>query len=361
MKVPFWKSVLIVFGIIAILLTIIPYFSTDYWWIRMFDFPHLQLTFLTLLAILVYFIKFNFNNWKDYVFIAFLAICFVFQFSKIFPYTTFSTYEVLDSSKKNQETLKIYTSNVLQNNDNYQLLINQIKGYDADIVLLTETDNNWLQNISVKVSNMYPYKKEIPLNNTYGMLLYSKLPLINPQVKYLVSDSVPSIHAKIKLSNKDTIQVRAIHPTPPMPQENPKSSDRDTEMMMIAKMALESKYPVIVLGDFNDVAWSVTSQLFDRVSRLIDVRKGRGLFNTYSADNKILRWPLDHIFISSEFRLKNIKRCEDINSDHFPLFTELSFEPEIKEEQEQPYPSKADLKNVEDQIKNFNKNKKQSK
>ncbi len=191
------------------------------------------------------------------------------------------------------------------------------------------------------------------------MLLYSKLELFDTQVKYLVSDSIPSIHAKVKLRSKDTIQLYAIHPTPPMPQENPSSSDRDTEMMFIAKMALESEYPVIVIGDFNDVAWSQTSILFQKVSRLLDVRKGRGLYNTFDANSKIMRWPLDHIFIGSEFRLKKVEKCEDIESDHYPLYTELTFEPNGKNLQLKPYPNKNQLKRAQDQIDAFEKQRKE--
>jgi len=355
MKLPSGKSFLTGFGILAILLTIIPYFSTDYWWIRMFDFPHLQLSFLTLVAILVYFIKFNFISWKDYLFITLLISCFIFQFGKIYPYTAFADYEVLPASKNKKDSLTLYTANVLQKNKKRQTVIEQLKKYEPDIILLTEVNHPWLNIVSQAISNNYPYKVEVPKDNTYGMLLYSKIELIDPKIKYLVSDSIPSIHTKAIMNQGDTIQIHAIHPTPPMPQENPLSTDRDTEMMMIAKMALDSNYPVLVIGDFNDVAWSITSKLFQNVSRLGDIRKGRGLYNTYDANNFLLRWPLDHIFISNDFRLQSVKRCEDINSDHFPLYTNLTLEPQNKQEQELPAPTDEELKRAEDQIKAFHK------
>jgi len=342
-------------GFLAILLTILPFVAVDYWWIRMFDFPHLQLTIFTVLAIILYIIKFDFGSWKDYSFIGVLILCAIFQFTKIFPYTTFAKYEVLDSTN-DSKTLSLLTANVLQHNSNYDAVNNLFKSTDADIQLFTETNDAWQKNISENLSPSYISKVEVPKSNTYGMLLYSKLKIFDTHVKYLVSDSVPSIHTKLKLSTNDTIQLYAIHPTPPMPSENPSSANRDAEMMMIAEEALRSKYPVIVIGDFNDVAWSQTSKLFQNVSRLLDVRKGRGLFNTYNAQSNIMRWPLDHIFISSHFRLKKIKRCEDVHSDHFPLFTKLSFEPNLKAQQIRPYPSDKDFKNAKQQIKDFRDN-----
>ncbi len=329
-----------------------PFVPFDYWWIRMFDFPHLQLTFITFAAILFYIFKFDFKAWKDYIFIGILILCSIFQFSKIYPYTKFADFEVLNSEKKESQ-LTIFTSNVLQKNDEFDLLTSMFNDKDADIMLFTETHRDWMRAIKNALDPSYKSQVEVPLSNTYGMLLYSKLELFDTEVKYMVSDSVPSIHTKVKLSSNDTIQLYAIHPTPPMPQENPKSTDRDAEMMMIAKLALDSKYPVVVIGDFNDVAWSQTSKLFQRVSRLLDLRKGRGLYNTYNADSYLMRWPLDHIFISSDFKLNNVELCEDMNSDHFPLFTDLSFEPRDRDSQKPPYPSKEDLKSAEDQIQKF--------
>ena len=335
-----------------------PFVAVDYWWIRMFDFPHLQLTGLTLLALLIYFIKFDFKDHRDYFLVGSLLLCFIFQFIKIYPYTPLADFEVLET-ENNDKSISLFTSNVLQKNEKHHLLQEVSNKYDADVLLFTETDRTWKNEITANLDASYKNKVEVPLDNTYGMLLYSKLDIFDTQVKYLVSDSIPSIHTKVRLASNDTIQLYAIHPTPPMPQENPSSSDRDTEMMLIAKMALESKYPVIVVGDFNDVAWSETSKLFQSVSRLLDIRKGRGFFNTYNAENFLFRWPLDHIFISSEFRLNKVKLAEDINSDHFPLYTELSFEPGKKNMQSQAYPTDSQLKNAQQQIDDFNKAKRE--
>src|SRR5680860_1539528 len=72
-------------GIIAIVLTIFPFIPIDSWAIRIFDFPHLQLTLLTLVALLVYFLKFDLRSKSDYVFVGVLACCFSFQTTKIYP------------------------------------------------------------------------------------------------------------------------------------------------------------------------------------------------------------------------------------------------------------------------------------
>ncbi|MDO1500635.1 endonuclease/exonuclease/phosphatase family protein [Winogradskyella maritima] len=347
------RTGLFIFGVIAIILTFMPYISADYWWVRMFDYPHLQLTGLTLLALLLYFIKFDFRFYGDYIFAGFLLFCFVWQLQKIYPYTEFSDYEVLNASSNPKSSLKLYAANVLQKNEDYEKAIKDMLKEDADIMVFTETNTIWQNEIRKALPASYTEKVEYPLDNTYGILMYSKLPLINPEVKFLVSDSVPSIHTKVSLKDGSLIQLYSIHPTPPMPQENPTSTDRDAEMMMIAKKSLDSDLPVIVLGDFNDVAWSQTSRLFQSVSRLSDARIGRGLYNTFNAKNVLMRWPLDHIFISDEFRIKSLSLGEDIGSDHFPMVATLSFEPDGIDEQGLDSPTEAELEQANTIIQNF--------
>lgn len=348
------KNVLQVFGAVAIVLTLAPFIALDYWWIRIFDFPHVQLTILTALAFVLYFIKFDIKCFKDYLFATCILACLLFQISKIYPYTPVAPKEVLKTVQSNStNNLRILTANVLQKNKKSDKLISLISEKNPDLIVLTETNKRWQNEVEEAVSD-YKYRVEKPLPNTYGILMYSKLPLVDSQVKFMVDDSIPSIHTKIILRSNDTVQLYAIHPTPPMPQHNPTSTDRDAEIMKIAKLSNESLYPVITLGDFNDVAWSQTTTLFQAVSMLLDLRKGRGFFNTYNANNWFFRWPLDHLFVSEEFRVKEVMTAQDINSDHFPFYTTLTFEPDLSHDQLPAPPTEGQLKNAEEQIKGSN-------
>ena len=343
------------FSIIAILLTVFPFIPVDHWSIRVFDFPHLQLTLITLIAFLTYFLTFNYKSITDYVFILLLGTCFIFQSGKIYPYTAFASYEVKDAATDSKKIISIYTANVLQENNDVNALLSDMESLDADLVLYTETNEKWLRKLAQKMNSMYDYNIKVPLENTYGMLLYSKHPLYDTHVNFLVEDTIPSISAKVLLPSKDTLQLFAIHPAPPTPQHNPSSVDRDAEMMKVARFALKSKLPMVVMGDFNDVAWSETTSLFQKASGLLDLRKGRGFYSTYNAKKWLMRWPLDHIFTSPEFRVIAVQRGENVGSDHFPFYVKLSLEPELAEEQRLPEPSQEVLARAFDQIENEEK------
>ena len=345
------KSFLQVFGLIAVIFTLLPFVAMDYWWIRVFDFPHTQLTILTLVAFLVYFFRFDMRSWRDYFFSFILGSCFLFQLLKIFPYTPFAEPEVGKSlSTDFDNSISLLVANVLQSNRNIELLLKEIQKRDPDLVVLTETNKWWKDQVSSSLQDQFPYRVEMPLENTYGMLLYSKHELFDAKVRFLIEDSIHSIHTLLKLPSENYIQIHSIHPTPPMPQHNPSSSDRDAEMMTVAIMAKEAIYPVIVTGDFNDVAWSNTTSLFQQVSGLLDPRVGRGFYNTYNANNWLLRWPLDHLFVSEEFRSIELLLGGHIGSDHFPLYAKLSLEPEYAADQKMPSPSEKDVQRADETI-----------
>lgn len=346
------KSFLQGFGILAVVITLVPLIAADYWWIRIFDYPHIELTLLTLTAIAAYFLRFEIKNWRDYAFITVLLVCFTYQFAKLFPYTPFSPFEINEPTANVDKStgFKIVTSNVLQKNEISDSLVAEMKRVQPDVAVFTETNTRWKNEISKGIGADYPYKVEVPLPNTYGMLLYSKLALINPEVKFLVDDSIPSIHTEIRLNSGDKIQLHAIHPTPPMPQHNPSSSDRDAEMMKVALQARDSELPVLVIGDFNDVPWSQTVGLFKNVGELLDVRTGRSFYNTFDAGSFIMRWPLDHIFLSEEFRVKEIAAGPNIESDHFHFYAELFLQPELAEDQKPDPATDEQIKKARKQI-----------
>ncbi|KPQ28321.1 MAG: hypothetical protein HLUCCX14_11005 [Marinobacter excellens HL-55] len=121
-------------------------------------------------------------------------------------------------------------------------------------------------------------------------------------------------------------------------------------MLIIGREVDSRDKPTIVAGDFNDVAWSRTTKLFQKASGLLDPRVGRGMFNTFNARNPLLRWPLDHVFHSNHFKLVRMARGPAWGSNHFPIFIELSLESGAEAEQEEPDMSHSEEAQVEAKI-----------
>lgn len=339
--------ILYILSMLLVLITLLPLIKSDKWFFRVFDYPRLQkfTVSVVLLALMAYCC--NYNDTTNLIFMGIMVLNLLYLATVIFPYTIFGKKQVFRIDKSlPQQSISIVISNVYQYNTNYTGCLEQVHKVNPDLVLLLEADKKW--ELQLGLEKEYPYTVAVPLDNTYGMLLYSRLELKNTQVKYLVEKDVPSIHTKIILRNGQQIQFFAVHPTPPVPNENPRSTERDKELLLIADLAKNSPLPVIVAGDLNDVAWSHTTSLFLKMSGMLDPRRGRGFYNSFHAHYPFLRFPLDHAFISPDFKLKEIKRLDNYKSDHFPIFISLQYEASAPAEQKPMEPELEDVKEAEE-------------
>ncbi len=327
---------IIIFSILAFIAlgaTFIPYLKSKKWYVRLFDYPRLQ-TFLIAVAALIFFSRFYFEIGTRGIILGILmVVVIIIQGYKAWPYTFLGKKQVKDMEYESGDAgISLFICNVLQPNKRYDRVLNEVRRYDPDLVITTESNLAWQKGLE-ELEKDYPYLVQVPLENTYGMHLYSKLKLDEEKVRYLLDDGVPSIRTRVQLRNGEWITLFIIHPPPPVPQEAPDSKERDAELILTGKEACREKGGVIVAGDFNDVAWSDTTELFQRVTGFLDPRRGRGFFNTYHSGVPVFRWPLDHIFHSNHFKLIRMERGGKTGSDHFPMFVHLGYAPEERAEQ----------------------------
>lgn len=320
----------IIFGFctaLIVLATFLPLSRHPHWLVRGLDFPRLQIAIIAAALLLIEFILLDIQSPFTWALISAVILCLIWQLWWILPYTFLWTREVATSSASIPENkLSILTSNVLKSNRNADALIRLVKKHNPDVLVTMESDQWWEDKLNVLQGDL-SYCVSYPLDNLYGMHVFSRLPLEEPKISFLIEKGVPSIHALLVLRNGAKVRMHFVHPAPPSPTENPESTERDAELVIVAKSVSESDQPVIVTGDLNDVAWSATTRLFRKISGLLDPRVGRGMNNTFHAKYPFLRWPLDHLFHSKHFTLQSIQRLPSIGSDHFPLLTRLLFSP----------------------------------
>ncbi|MFD2907591.1 endonuclease/exonuclease/phosphatase family protein [Flavobacterium ardleyense] len=337
------KIFLLCFSIFLLVGTLIPLIKKEYWVFRIFEYPRLQKLVANVFVIVLWIVFRDVETTLSTIFLVVMGLNAIYLLSLVLPFTRLSKKQVLTITNEIIENgFSLMIANVYQDNTNYKGCLKEISKTNPDLVLLLETDSKWEKETAI-LKDDFPYSIKVPLENTYGMLLYSKLALEDSTIKYLVEDTIPSIHTKIVIPNKKRIQLYAVHPTPPVPTENPTSMERDKELLLIADLAKESELPVVVIGDLNDVAWSFTTKLFLKMSGLLDPRRGRGFFNTFHAHYPFLRFPLDHAFISVDLKLKKIKRLNNFSSDHFPMFISLQYEEKAKLQQEGFEPDADDI------------------
>lgn len=328
--------VLLCIDAFVILATVLPLLPLRAWWARAGEFPRLQVAFLALAALALHAMLFPTGGFLHWAALPVLAAL-VYQSVWIIPYTPVFPREVRRARQPvdRRRTVSVLVANVLMSNRNVASLQELIDRHAPDIVLLLET-NAWWEEQMRGLRQTHPYGMDCALENRYGMHLYSRLPMEKEALQFLVEEEVPSMHAIVQMPSGERVRFHALHPAPPSPTENETSRERDAELVAVARRVKERGGSVIVTGDFNDVAWSPTTRLFRKISRLLDPRIGRGLFSTFPAHVPLMRWPLDHVFHSDDFTLIELKVLARFGSDHLPIFYRLHHEPSARSEQEAP-------------------------
>lgn len=329
---------------------LLPLVIWDAWFIRLWDFPRLQFLLLGIVACVVYGLRSSDSRKKKIVFLGLTILASFLDVYRILPYSKSWPIETLKTQTHDPtRSVSIVTVNVLQFNDHYEKLLDLLKKRDADFVLLLEVNKKWTDELKA-IEASYPYRVLHPLENTYGLAFYSKLELVDPKIRFLIEDDVPSLHTRARLHSGELFDVFGLHPRPPH-YETVTTTERDAELVVVAKEVRKLQGPVIVMGDLNDVAWSHTTRLFRRISKLLDPRIGRGSFPTFPATYPLFCYPLDYVFHSDDWTLNNLERLEDIGSDHFPMFISFTYAPHKEAEQEGIKLEKGDLEEANQTIK----------
>ena len=323
-----FTTLFVLITVILVICTGLPIWRHSAWWVRSLDFPRLQFFVFSLVLALAEGLLLDLSRPATWGLLIVSLACLIYHLWWIIPYTRLAPVEVPSAAKAApKRTIRIMTANVLTPNRNTAALIGLVRRHAPHVLVTLESDTWWQARLD-ELQPDYPHTIKCPLDNLYGMHVYSRYPLSESRIDYLVDPEVPSMHALVGLPSGEQIRVHFLHPAPPSPTENDTSAERDAELIIVARSVADTDAPVIVTGDLNDVAWSETTRLFRKISGLLDPRVGRGMFNTFHANHWFMRWPLDHLFHSSHFTLSHICRLPGFGSDHFALLTELVYAPQ---------------------------------
>ncbi len=333
-----------------------------HWLIRGWDFPRVQIivigwTLACLYALLRYFASPGTGSaswtvpiWAVFVVAIVLTLWhgfLVLPYTQLMPKQSASTPRSLRHGHRvDPQTIRVVMSNVEMENTQHDRWMEAMRSVDPDVLLVLEPSAEWLSQIKT-YTETFPYRVAKPQDNWYGMLLLSKLPIEDHEVRFLVQQDVPSIDARIRMHDGTRIRFVGVHPRPPEPIRGNDATARDAELTLWGRELEKSDMPVIIGGDLNDVAWSQTTRLFLRTSGLLDPRRGRGFYNTFHVDHLIMRFPLDHVFHSNEFTVSGIQRLDPVGSDHFPIMIDLRYTPSQKFSHEVMESKEADAEEIE--------------
>lgn len=306
--------------VLLLVLTVLPKIQHSHWIFRVPEFGKIQITYFIVITFILGFFTDGLENLWYYQ--GFLMILFVHHGVTLIKYTPL--YPVKKHTQKHQSSEHIHfiSANVYQFNKEYGRFISLIQKYQPEMFLTMESNGDW-ENELRTLENNYPFQHKVTLENTYGMHFYSKIEIKDAKTHYFVADDIPSIEIHLKTKDGFSFVFFGVHPPPPSPTEEETSKERDGDLLSTAKRVKDIHKPVIVVGDFNNVAWSKSSVLFRKVSHLIDPRIGHSFVSTFHAKYRLLRFPIDLMFHSEDIFINQLKTLENFGSDHLPVYCEF--------------------------------------
>ena len=316
-------TTLYILSSVTFVMVFIPLLEAEHWLVR--GQEYIKVLYLIAAVVLLTLLFTLSNNFTvlTYIFMGInvCSICYCLQkfipITSLFP-TQLPTAKHADPSRQ----IKLVVFNVWQKNKQYQQVADFLKNENADIVFLLETNLSWYNGLK-NVIHQYPHIIKSITNDTYGLILMSKLDVQDQQVKHLVTDKIPSMEMRF-IKNGKEIMVYGLHPKPPIIGESLYSSKKDKEFQKIAHKIRENDKLLghLAVGDFNEVSWGRTFKRFWKSANLNDPRRGRFFKPTFPSYLPI-RIPLDHVLCTNDFEFVNFEVKDNMGSDHFPIVVTL--------------------------------------
>jgi endonuclease/exonuclease/phosphatase family metal-dependent hydrolase len=363
----FTKKFFIVTNIIVSVLFLlgcyVRWFNPGSWWFLGF----LNLGSFYLLVTLLFFIIFWLFAKPRWAVISVIAILLAWgPVHHIFPFRIHADFNL----QKSDSAIRIMNWNVehfaiLEHKTHPEIkqqMLSLIKGYQPDVACFQEMVGadtiakaiNYIPDMLQQAGfEQYHYswnkKLDFDDNHHFGIIIFSKYPIINSQTISFAPNDYNSIfqYADI-VKDKDTIRVFNIHlQSLRFSNENLKYIDnpsiKDAEAVKESKSIIsklkkgfvkrgiqadrireeisKSPYPVIVCGDFNDLPNSYAYCTIGKGLSNAFTEKGSGLGRTFSGISPTLR--IDNIFTDKKMEVLQFNRIAKKMSDHFPVMADV--------------------------------------
>ena len=211
-----------------------------------------------------------------------------------------------------RKTLRMVTFNTWDHVRNIDEVHAMLRAADADVVVLVEVSPPKRALLEV-LKPLYPYQVHCAAFWPCSMALVSRLPF-EAHGAVLPSMTMPAaVWGRIS-GDGDGLTVIGVH------IHRPTRSPRIHwgHMRGLAELTAKAKGAVIVAGDFNTPAWSASMVWLRRTTGLQTMPR---ILPTWPAwPISIPQFPIDHILVSRDLRLKHGATGPAAGSDHRPVF-----------------------------------------
>jgi endonuclease/exonuclease/phosphatase (EEP) superfamily protein YafD len=304
-----WGDVVLI-GVVVSAATLLGFFGT-WWWLADL-FSHFRVQYFLVLAVVVLLLLAG-RRWKA-------AACFglaaMVNLSTILPLYFGRAGPVAADGPP----LRAMLLNVNRESGDAARVANAIEQFDPDFVVLEEVDAAWIRELGPSLDG-YAHRRAEPRTDSFGIALWSRLPLGRAEIVHVGQSQVPSIIAEVETDHGPFTLV-ATHPLPPFSGRY--SRLRNDQLGRLPEQVRAANSPVLLLGDLNTTPWSPHFKRLLRQSGLRDSSRGWGVQPTWPVQNPLLWIPIDHCLHSPEIQVVDRQTGPRVGSDHYPLIVDFT-------------------------------------
>lgn len=287
------------------LCTLLP---SDHYLLQLFTHFRLQYLVVTVLLLVVFAIL------RDLRYIAALAATALLNAALVVPWY-FDRAPVRGSAP-----LTLLHANVLSTNTEHDAFLDLVAAEQPDLVVLQEVTPQWETVLRTLVAD-YPQQFVEARNDNFGIALLSRLPIVTASAVDSPPLGHPTIIADLVHSGRQ-FRIVASHPTIPVSRQLYDARNRQLENLV--ELVRLAKGPRILVGDLNVTMWDTNYRSLEARSGLRNARRGFGVAPTWPTFFPVAMIPIDHVLVSDDIGVVDVRTGPRIGSDHLPLLVTLA-------------------------------------
>jgi endonuclease/exonuclease/phosphatase (EEP) superfamily protein YafD len=167
----------------------------------------------------------------------------------------------------------------------------------------------------------YPYSYAEAREGNFGIALFSRVPFTS--IGHIDSRPLgyPTIIATMDVDGA-VLHLVGTHPMIPLGEQY--YSDRNEQLAGIAELFDERDDSQILIGDLNTSMWGIHYRSLEEETGLRNARTGFGIVPTWPTFMPFAMIPIDHVLISDDVSVVEMRSGPRIGSDHLPLIVTIA-------------------------------------
>ena len=227
---------------------------------------------------------------------------------------------VPDSTSVGPPHLPVLQANVLSSNTEHQRLFDLLDKEAPDLVLLQEVSPQWLIALDA-LRQSYPYSYAEAREGNFGIALFSRVPFASASHVDSPPSGYPTIIATLDMEGT-ALHVVGTHPMIPMSPQL--YSDRNEQLESIADLFEGLQGPQVLVADLNASMWDIHYRSLEETTGLRNARTGFGMLPTWPTFMPFAMIPIDHVLVSDDISVVEMRTGPRIGSDHLPLLVTIA-------------------------------------